>query len=231
MLNKVLLQPAYILHSRLYRDTSLLLEFFTPDYGRVSLLARGVRGQRGRFKGILQPFVPLLISWSGKTELMTLTNAETCDLPHQFTGDILLCGIYLNELLMKLLHRYDPHSELYRVYETTLRQLPQDQMAALRYFEKALLSELGYALQIDREANTNLALDPELFYFFDPAQGVFVCHNPEQQNNVFSGKALLAIHESNWSDPTTFREAKRLLRIALTHLLNGKPIRSRELFV
>lgn len=231
MLHDVLLQPAYILHTRLYRDTSVLLELFTPDYGRVSLIARGVRGQRGRFKGILQPFVPLLISWRGKTELMSMTGAEACDVPHHLVGDTLLCGLYLNELLMKLLHRYDAHPNLYHVYQQTLRQLPHGQAVALRFFEKQLLSELGYALQIDREANTNAVIDPEQFYYFDPARGVFNCSNPQQQRNVFSGETLLAIHNSELSKLTDMRDAKRLLRIALAHLLDGKPIRSRELFL
>lgn len=231
MLNKVSLQPAYILHSRLYRDTSALLEIFTPDYGRVSLVARGVRGQRGRFKGILQPFVPLLISWSGKTELMTLTHAETCDIPHQFTGDTLLCGIYLNELLMRLLHRYDAHPYLYQHYQKTLRQLPHNQAVALRLFEKQLLSELGYALQLDRDVNTQAAIEPEQFYYFDPAHGVFNCSNPEQQKNVFSGKTLLACQQNEFSELSDMRDIKRLLRLALGHLLGNKPLKSRELFL
>lgn len=230
MLNNVLLQPAYILHTRLYRDTSLLLELFTPEYGRVSLIARGVRGARARYKGLLQPFVPLLISWRGKTELMTLTAVEANGIVPQLSGETLVCGIYLNELLVKLLHRYDPHPNLYQIYQKTLQRLSQDKQIALRFFEKRFLAELGYALQIQREANTNALVDPGQFYYFDPARGLLHCANPEQQHNVFCGESLLAIDSDAISTTTEMRDAKRLLRIALAHLLDGKQIRSRELF-
>src|SRR6185437_10727813 len=123
MTHATLLQPAFVLHTRPYRDTSLLLEIFTPDYGRVSTLARGARGLRSRFKGLLQPFVPLLLSWYGKTELMTLSAAESQGKVLDLTGEKLLCGLYLNELLMRLLHRYDAHPQLYIVYQETLYAL------------------------------------------------------------------------------------------------------------
>lgn len=232
MLNVVNLQPAYILHTRAYRDTSALLEVLTVDYGRASLVARGVKGAKARYKGILQPFVPLLISWQGKGELMTLRMAEPNGIAHNLMGDTLLCGLYLNELLVKLLHRYDAHPELFLSYQQTLIALPEkdQQQVALRLFEKNLLAELGYALQLEYEAITHQPIQADGFYLFNPTQGLLSCLNPNHQPNVFQGKNLLAIHNNNFTQSAYMRDAKRLLRIALNHLLEGKPIRSRELF-
>ncbi len=237
MQHSVLLQPAYILHSRPYRDTSSLLELFTYKHGRVSAVARGARGPRSRFKGLLQPFVPLLVSWVGRTELMTLSGAEPHGAPHSLKGDTLLCGLYCNELLMRLLHRYDSHAQLFQAYQQILFALstkgsPQQ---ALREFEKQLLCELGYALQLDREAHTDIGVDPESFYYFDPHQGLLSCTSTvgqeEQPHRIFSGESLLALHQGQLNQEESLRDAKRLLRIALRQLLGDKPIKSRELFL
>lgn len=234
MSNSMFLQPAYILHARAYRDTSLLLELFTEQYGRVSAVARGAKGTRSRFKGLLQPFVPLVVSWSGKGELMTLLAAETNGIAHGLMGDALVCGIYLNELLVRLLHRYDAHSILYQRYQQALYGLQQKStQLVLREFEKQLLIELGYALQLDREAQTGLMISPEQFYYFDPSHGLLSCkitHSQLTTQHVFSGKSLLALHAGDLLEENYLRDAKRLLRLALGHLLGGKPIRSRELF-
>ena len=232
MLSVVNLQPAYVLHSRAYRDTSALLEIFALDYGRVSLVARGVKGTKARYKGLLQPFVPLLMSWQGKGELMTLRMAEPHGIAHNLMGNTLLCGLYLNELLVKLLHRYDAHPELFLSYQQTLIALQEkdQQQIVLRLFEKNLLTELGYALQLEYEAITHQPIDVERFYFFNPTQGLLPCLNPNQQPNVFQGENLLAIHNNNFAHSAYMRDAKRLIRIALNHLLEGKTIRSRELF-
>ena len=140
MQQKVLLQPCYVLHMRAYRDTSLLLELFSLEHGRISAVARSARGPKSRFKGILQQFVPLLLSWQGRAELMNLSGAEGNGMPHYLTGDALLCGIYLNELLMRLLHRHDAHPGLFTAYQQALVGLQQNQQQiTLRLFEKRLL--------------------------------------------------------------------------------------------
>lgn len=235
MSNNILLQPAYILHSRLYRDTSLLLDLFTEEHGRVSAVARGVRGARSRSKGLLQPFVPLLISWYGKTELMSLSVAEANGVAHALSGEALLCGLYLNELLVRLLHRYDPHPQLYQAYQEALLALAKDEneQPILRRFEKRLLTELGYALQLDREAHNGLPIELTQFYYFEPAQGLLPYADGLRVNsrNVFCGESLLALHADQLTESEFLRDAKRLLRIALGHLLDGKPLRSRELFL
>lgn len=240
------LQPAYILHARSYRDTSLLLELFTQNHGRVSAVARGAKGNRSRFKGLLQPFVPLLVAWYGKSELLTLTLAESCGISHYLSGDQLLCGLYLNELLIRLLHQHDAHPQLFHNYQSTLSSLSkktilqaddniQQSEVALRTFEKYLLFELGYALELTKEAKSGKPIHPEQFYYFVPDHGMLPYEkNSDEKNpetwNIFSGKNLLAIH-ANQFDEKNLRDGKRLLRMALHRLLGGKTIRSRELFL
>src|SRR5690242_2048168 len=120
MMTRVHLQPAYILHYRPYRDTSLLLNVFSQDYGYISAIAQGARSVRSPLKGLLQPFTPLLLSWSGKTELLRLTGTEAQSLPHYLAGERLVSGIYLNELLLRALHKFDPHPTLYDFYQLSL---------------------------------------------------------------------------------------------------------------
>ncbi len=236
MQNSISLQPAYILHARSYRDTSFLLELFTHEHGRVSVVARGARGPRSRYKGLLQPFVPLLVSWYGKSELMTLSAAEPNGMSHSLNGDTLLCGLYFNELLTRLLHRYDSHPALFQAYQQALVTLPtkQPQQMVLREFEKQLLCELGYALQLDREAHTGVMVNPDQFYYFDPHQGLFSSTTVQERERpyyVFSGQSLLDLHAGELNQENSLRDAKRLLRIALRRLLGDKPIKSRELFL
>lgn len=233
-MSQTTLQPAYVLHARAYRDTSLLLELFTQEFGRISVVARGARGPRSQFKGLLQPFVPLLVSYFGKTELMTLTTAETNGWLLELKGDQLLCGFYLNELLVRLLHRYDAHPQLFQQYQLTLRALQssQQQQMVLREFEKCLLAELGYALQLDRDAASGMKIDPQQFYYFDPLQGLLSSDHACVKKQVkFLGASLLALHSGELSREDYLRDAKRLLRIALGKLLGDKPIKSRELFL
>ncbi len=122
---RVSLQPAYVLHHRPYRDSSLLLEIFTPDHGRVGLVARGARSPKSRLYGVLQPFQPLLISWVGRGELATLSGAEANGPPQRLQGKSVISGFYINELLLRLLHRHDPHAALFDGYARTLPLLAQ----------------------------------------------------------------------------------------------------------
>lgn len=236
MLSNDQLQAAYILHTRPYRDTSLLIDAFTVLQGRISLIAKGARGIRGktsRFKGSLQAFVPLLLSWRGKTDLMNLLNAEPHPIPiPHLTGKRLVCGLYLNELLIRLLYRYDPCPQLFQAYQTTLCNLSDNPAIALRVFEKKLLAELGYALHLDKDSLTHQALLPHQSYQFIPSQGLVVCSNKSiARLSIFSGASLLAIHHETWDTSIHLLDAKRLFRLALNYLLEGKTIRSRDLLV
>ncbi|MES2998276.1 MAG: DNA repair protein RecO [Pseudomonadota bacterium] len=235
MLTGAQFQPAYILHTRHYRDTSLLIDALTPLQGRISLIAKAARGMRSknsRFKGSLQAFVPLSISWRGKTELLNLLNAEPSGFfSFPLTGKVLLCGLYLNELLMRLLYRYDPHPALFQAYQIALTSLSQNPSLALRLFEKRLLAELGYALHLNQDSQTQQAILPDQHYQFIPSQGLLACLNTTiPKVSIFSGSSLLAIHYEEWTAAEQLLDAKRLFRLALHHLLEGKSIRSRELF-
>src|SRR3990172_6126372 len=146
-------QPAFVLHNYPYRETSLVLEVFTQHHGRVAMVARGARRPRSALRGVLLAFQPLLLSWSGRSELRTLYKAEWRGGLPQLKGVALLCGFYLNELMVKLLPHDDPHKALYRTYFDTLHALGKggDHAATLRRFEKHLLKELGYALTLDHD--------------------------------------------------------------------------------
>lgn len=231
---RVDLQAAYVLHSRLYRDSSLLLDLFTRENGRVSAVARGARGARSRTKGLLQPFVSLVVSWVGKSELVTLTTVETEGLFHTLRGRALLSAFYLNELLVRVLQPHDACPTLYDFYQKTLMNLQQDSSIeqTLRLFEKQLLSELGYGMQLTREFETNRPVLPHLSYYFRPEQGLVLCDEnlSVRVNSLFQGENLLAFHANTLHNPTILRDAKRLIRLALAPLLGNKPLRTRELF-
>lgn len=216
-------QAVYVLHSRPYRESSLLVDCFSKNFGRVSLIAKGVRQAKSRRAGLLQPFIPLLISWVGRTELYTLCQLEAVCAQRLFSGEQLLCGLYINELLMRLLQREDPHPELFEAYEQLLNNLAQSlhPERALRLFEKTLLSALGYAFSFD-------LIEKESFYLFDASQG-FV-KTPVETHEAFSGESLLALKEENLVEHH-LKEIKKLMRQALFYLLNDKPLRTRELFV
>ena len=152
MKSRVILHPVFILHARLFKDSSLLLDALTKDHGRISLLAHGVRSKTRRsLRGILQPFVPLLMSWSGKTELLTMGSVEAVGLPYYLNGKKLISGFYLNELVMRLLHRYDPHPNIYNAYKNALISLQENNSIelTLRLFEQCFLKELGYGISLE----------------------------------------------------------------------------------
>ncbi len=230
---RVNLQPAYLLHRRPFRDSSQLVELFTAEHGRLSLVARGVhRKARGGSTGaMLQPFVPLLVSFSGRGELKTLTHTEVAGRPQRLSGATLFSGFYLNELLVRLLHRYDPHPPLFASYGDTLSALAQGQTAeaVLRRFELELLQELGYSFALDAEADTGELLDGEGWYRLEPERGLVACAGGVTEVQRYYGSDLLAMAAGDFSGSAA-RTAKRLLRQALAAQLGDAPLRSRALF-
>jgi DNA repair protein RecO (recombination protein O) len=230
---KVELQPAFILHHRAYRETSLLLEILTLDHGRVSLIARGVRTARSKLRAVLQPFTPLWVSWYGKSELMTLTSAEPSSIPFALSGDCLLGAFYLNEVLMRVLPKHDPCSTIYSIYSQTLVELQRDtlQEKTLRLFEKKLLSEMGYGLQLAYSFPDKLPFSPEKQYYFHPDQGFEAVENMANASGVFSGKSLLALTNELLDEADVLQEVKRIMRLALAPLLGDRPLNTRKLFL
>lgn len=232
-MRRIVLQPAYVLHRRAYRETSILADIFTPEFGRLSVIANGVRKLKSTTQGILQPFVPLLISCSGTGELLRLNAVELHGVVHRLAGECLYAGLYLNELLMYLLEKWDAHPQLYQIYASALVDLQHHVLdqKVLRLFEKKLLEEIGYGLLPTTVTASKQAFIPDQYYRFVPEQGFFIC-NEDSMNvvtNVFSGNSLLAIAQDDWREDV-LQDAKRLMRLVLTPLLGVKAIHSRKLF-
>jgi len=227
----IILQPAFVLHRRAYRETSLIIELFTQDGGRISVVARGIRKARSRMAALLQPFMPLLVSCHGKGELQTLSQAEPNGYTQVLSGSNLRCGFYLNELLMRLLPKHDPHVQLFEVYRQTLEELNKisaegTREKVLRLFEKKLLVEIGYGLPLKQEQQ----FDNESRYRFDVEQGFLPCvQDRSGQSGIFAGKTLNALLSENFEDSQSLQEMKRLMRFVLATLL-GRPLESRRLF-
>ena len=220
-----MLLRAFVLHTRPYRDTSLLIDFFTLDRGRVSAVAKGAKRPKSPWRGILQPFTPLIIQTVGKHELQTLTHCEASSHAYGLTQKQLYSGLYMNELLTRLLQREDPHEILFHHYEQALHALSQDEIleVVLRQFEWRLLHALGYGLPVE-------AIVPEHYYLFTIQQGFQKLVESHYHGQVFKGEDLLAVASQAFQDPNTRRIAKHLMRVVLGELLGHKPIKSRELF-
>lgn len=220
-------QPAYILHERHYRETSVLLEVLTRDHGRVGLVARGVRTQRPRLpRGTLKPLQALELSWQGRGEMGTLTAADPVGTPIPLTGDGALCALYLNELLTRLLARNDPHAAVFSRYAGTLFELAsanlEGQAWALRRFERDLLAELGYALQVGVDAD-DLVLEPQALYVVDPERGVQRVGSGLAVDAIH-GAALLALSADAQPMPEHARQLRRMMRSLLRHHLGGREL-------
>lgn len=228
---RVDMQPAYILHSRPYRESSQLLEAWSRDAGRVGLVARGARGPRSRWSSLLQPFRPLLLSWTRRGGLGTLTGAEQVAAPPALRGEALYCGLYLNELLVRLLHRDDPHPEVFERYRATLAGLAADGAVqpALRIFEKHLLEATGFGLLLDQEAGGEPLRD-EAWYEYRPDLGpVRVSDSSSGQDGVVSGRALAALLAEDL-DGADLGALRRLMRRVIRYHLGDKPLASEALY-
>jgi DNA repair protein RecO (recombination protein O) len=231
---RVNLQPAYVMHSRPYRDSSALLDVFTAEYGRISLVARGTRRQsrRGSGAALLQPFIPLLLSFSGRTELKTLVATEPARGLFTLRGERMFSGMYMNELLVRLLHRNDAHPALFAAYDRALKALAGSSVVdtVLRRFEFNLLDELGYSFDLGVDGASGQPIQATLWYCYDPGFGLVGCGDTATRPAAaFAGSELLAMASGEFGGPVRLT-AKRLLREALAVHLGERPLRSRELF-
>ncbi|NND54754.1 MAG: DNA repair protein RecO [Gammaproteobacteria bacterium] len=229
---RVDLEPAYVLHARSYRETSLMLEVFTHTHGRIGLIARGARRPKSAMRGLLSPFQPLRLSWSGRGELQTLRDAELAGIAASLTGDQVLSGFYLNELLLKFLQRHDPHTDLFAHYAQTIAELAGASESAgiepvLRRFELGLLRESGYALNLAEDAITHEPLEPDAWYDFYPDRGA-IPRQGEDTGLRFRGAELLAIDAGEFATPATTRAARRLLRAVINTHLGDAGLRTRR---
>tara|TARA_B110000503_G_scaffold10172_2_gene13687 strand:- start:1202 stop:1975 length:774 start_codon:yes stop_codon:yes gene_type:complete len=232
---RVNLQPAYIMHSRPYRDSSALLDVFTAEYGRISLVARGARRQtrRGSSAALLQPFIPLLLSFSGRSELKTLVGIEVAQGRFALRNERVFSGMYMNELLVRLLHRDDAHPALFLAYDQALKALTSADVldTVLRRFEYRLLEELGYNFDLHVDGASGQPVQPTSVYCYEPGVGLVATSGVgDSMRGVYAGYDLLAMAAGDFGGGAR-SAAKRLLREALAEHLGSAPLRSRELFL
>ncbi|KND58980.1 DNA recombination and repair protein RecO [Candidatus Paraburkholderia schumanniana] len=226
-------QPGFVLHSYPYRETSLIIDVFSRDYGRVALVAKGAKRPHSALRGVLQTFQPLGLSWSGKGEVRTLTSAEWVGGMLPLTGDALLCGFYVNELLVKFCAREDAHPALFNHYVLTLSRLAHDEPAVqvLRSFERVLLRETGYAMNLMRTV-TRQQVVPEGRYVFDPDRGVRDASDDlAAQWPVISGQTLIDMERDDYTSSQTAAQSKTLMRFLLNHYLGGTPLATRQILI
>lgn len=232
-MERVEFEAGFVLHARRWRETSELLEAFTPGHGCISLVARGMRRGRAPLRAILQPFQPLALSWSGRgAGLMTLRAAEATGPALALQGTPLMSAFYANELLLRFLHRGDPHPRLFEVYARMLSTLAAGTLpeSVLRGFELELLAEAGYGLNLDHDAGSGAPLDPAGSYRYEIERGPLLLERVADGGLAFTGAELLAIARGDFTGTGTLQAARRLLRAVLDHHLGSRPLRTREVF-
>jgi DNA repair protein RecO (recombination protein O) len=230
---KVEAEPAFVLHSHPFRETSLLVEIFSRNCGRVALVARGARRPRSSLRGVLLAFQPLQLEWFGQGEVRTLGKAEWQGGQPLLGGRLLLCGYYANELLLRLLPREDSYPALFEAYAELLRRLASGDSEAvqLRRFEQVLLRELGYGPTLDREADGARPVAAEKRYAYVVERGLVEATDIEQPASLFTGRALLAMAAGDFSEPETLQQSKVLMRVLINHYLGGQDLNSRRVFL
>lgn len=228
-------QAVYVLHSYPFKETSLVVELFARDFGRIAATAKGARRPRSAMRGMLQSFQPLSATWSGKQELKTLHSLDWSGGLLLLQGEALMCGFYLNELLLRLLPREDPHEALFEYYSTTLKALTnsQDLATTLRRFELKLLQELGYAIPLLTDVN-NAAIQHEQNYRYEAEHGA-VPYSGRQNRDAngvqLAGRTLLEMASDDYSHSQTQQQSKQLMRYLLAHYLGDKPLHTRQLLI
>ncbi len=227
-------QPVFVLHTYPFKETSLVVELFTREFGRISAVAKGARRPRSAMRGMLQSFQPLLGAWSGKLELKTLHSLEWYAGLLMLQGEALMCGFYLNELLLRLLPREDSHEALFDVYAQTLISLshaPSDSANILRRFELRLLQSLGYAVPLTHNIKNEMVLSEAQYYYVPEMGPVSVRHDYQENGVQLLGKTLLDMANDDYSDVQTQQQSKHLMRLLVAHYLGDKPLHTRQLLM
>lgn len=224
-------QRGFVLHRRAYSETSLLVDVFTEDTGRLSLLAKGARARRSAWKSVLQPFTPLLLRWSGRSGLKILTKAEPAAITLPLQQTALYSGFYVNELICRVLEQETAQPQLFQDYLRCLTELAGTPLAVepvLRRFEFQLLQSLGYGVDFLHCAGSGQPIDENMTYRYREEQGFMA--SLIKDNLTFYGRDLLAFEQRRFDDSTVLQAAKRFTRLALKPYLGSKPLKSRELF-
>ena len=224
-------QPVYVLHTYPFKETSLVAELFSKQFGRVATVAKGARRPRSAMRGQLQSFQMLAATWSGKNELKTLHSLEWADALLSLQGESLMCGFYLNELLLRLLPREDAHEALFEYYQATLKTLANGQNLAthLRRFELKLLQEMGYAVPLREDENGEAVLADKTYRY----EAEYGASEPLATKNgvQLSGKTLLEMANDDYTSTQTQQQSKQLMRYLLAHYLGDKPLHTRQLLI
>jgi DNA repair protein RecO (recombination protein O) len=220
----------FVLHTYPFRETSLIVEAFTAQHGRVAWVARGARRAGSALRGVLLPFQPMTAGWGGRGELRTLHKVEWLGGLAPLRGTPLVCGLYLNELLLRLLRREDPHERLFDMYRQSLADLAGAASVplTLRRFERELLREIGYALLLDRDGQTGEAIDPQGRYEYRLGVGPVAVRGPVEGLEL-RGQTLLDLAQDRCTDAVSAQESKLLTRRVLAHYLGGQPLHTRDL--
>ena len=230
-------EPAFVLHSYPYKETSLIVEAFSRRLGRTALLAKGARRPRSAMRGVLHAFQPLRLSWTGSGELNTLLSAEWQGGMPFLSGFGLMCGFYVNELILRLLPREDAHEKLFDAYADSLARLGRGDptAAVLRGFEKRLLAELGYAMLLDRDAEDGAPIDPAKQYLYDPERGPIPAGNgaadPAGGGMIVRGSTLIDLDRDDFTSGQTMHQARALMRTLISQRLHGQALHTRSVLL
>ncbi len=232
MTGRVQQEPAYVLHRRPWRETSLMVDIFSLNMGRLTVIARGANSAKSPLKAQLQPFQPLILDWTGRGDLKTLTQVDVRSGPRLVRTRSLYSGLYVNELLQRTLPLADPNPKLFGEYIDLLQALAdsEDVEPVLRRFEKTFAGELGYSFQWDVATDTDEPVEDQLAYGYDPEQGIVAYLSERVRLRDLSGKTLKALARGDLESPDCRRTAKQVTRVLVDYLLQGRPLNSRRLF-
>lgn len=225
-------EPAYVIHRRPWRETSLMVDLFTLNHGRITVIARGASGSKSALKAQLQPFQPLLLGWVGRGDLKTLTQVDVRDGPALKRTVSLYSGLYLNELVQRVLPQADPYPTLFAAYIETLALLAEtsDVEPVLRQFEQAFAAAMGYDFAWNLATDTGQEVIATQTYCYDPEQGIVTSVSAGVRLKNLPGDTLLALAGGDFESAASRRVAKRVMRILTDYLLQGRPLNSRSLF-
>ena len=223
-------QEIYILHTYPFKETSLIAELFSKNHGRIPVIAKGARRPRSSLRGLLQSFQLLQATWSGRGEIKTLHNIEWCDKFLQVDGNALICGFYINELIMRLLPREDNHKILFDFYHHTMRVLADGMNLeeALRRFELRLLQELGYEVPLRHDENGD-SIIADKFYIYEAEYGASEMSKTNNGIKIY-GQTLIDMAKDEYKEDNTQLQSKQLMRYLISHYLGDKPLNSKQLF-
>jgi DNA repair protein RecO (recombination protein O) len=231
--NKILLEPAFVLHTRPYQETSLIVEFFTQSFGRINAVAKGAKRPKSPLRSILTPVSRLSVSLSGKSELKNLSSAEILDHYPLSDGASLNSIIYINELIAKATEKEDPHEIIFLKYQNFLENISKNNNLdnlelLLRDFEMTLLQEMGYGIDLTRDAETNNKLKEDTNYRFDPNIGFTFITAGNRPKISFLGKDIIDFSEGKFEKKSVRAASKIIMRTALDYHLGNKSLNIRK---